>query len=68
MDFKVSFNTDNAAFQDGSLEFETTKILTRIITEVNNQGVFGFIKDSNGNSIGKWEFTDDYGNLSDSEY
>ena len=64
MNFKLEFNCDNDAFQnDGEDDFnivarnlETTRILNKIISDIN-RGVEGAtIRDINGNKVGQWSF------------
>lgn len=53
MKFKLEFNMDNAAFQDGNREFEIGRLLDQIKEKVN-QGSEGLIYDLNGNRVGSW--------------
>ncbi len=56
--FEVNFETDNAAFADGG-ELEIAIILEKIADQVRNQGrTEGVIKDSNGNTVGEWNWTE----------
>ena len=48
-------NTDNAAFQDGNKEFETVRILKKIIDQIENGKTDGVCHDINGNRVGTWE-------------
>ncbi len=52
MDFKLSFNMDNAAFEIP--EEEINRILEQIIYQVHNGMTFAGIMDINGNTIGNW--------------
>lgn len=59
---KIEFSTDNAAFyNDNSVvnywarATEISRILKRIIDEVNSGLISGPIIDINGHTIGKWE-------------
>jgi hypothetical protein len=58
MEFKVSFNCDNDAFAVFPEE-ETAKILKGLAHAVKQGLTYGPIYDSNGNGIGKWEFSFD---------
>jgi hypothetical protein len=49
---KIVFNTDNASFEDNPNEIEI--ILQRIIRLIREGQDSGLIRDSNGNTIGKW--------------
>lgn len=61
--FKVEFETSNAAFDDendGNSREEIRRILRGISFDVYENGeTGGMIRDSNGNRIGSWEYTDD---------
>lgn len=50
--FQVSFNTDNAAFEN--LE-EIPRILEVIASELREGYTDGVVVDYNGNSVGHWE-------------
>ena len=54
-EFTITFNTDNAAFEDdnnGAAEIE--RILNTITEAVKNGVYSGTISDIDGNSIGNW--------------
>lgn len=55
--FKIEFSTDNAVFDD-DFDGEVKRILTAIGRQMSNvgDGDSAVIRDSNGNSIGRWEF------------
>ena len=60
-EFKITFNTDNAAFddplQDGSSwcsRSEVNRILTFIGTEIISGRTQGIVRDCNGNTVGQW--------------
>jgi hypothetical protein len=55
--FKIKFSTDNAAFQDGNRNSETWRILREIADKLANGDESGYVRDVNGNSIGKWELS-----------
>ena len=64
MNFNVSINCDNAAFDDDLTGIEICKILGSISDKLQYIGYIepqenfrGRIKDLNGNMIGFWEFT-----------
>jgi len=58
MEFTLSFNMDNAAFQ-----FEPEQEVSRILLEVAEKVELGvtrtIIRDANGNKVGGWEITGD---------
>jgi hypothetical protein len=51
--FKVEFETGNAAFEDDFM-FEIESIFEDIVEAVSNGMEDGPIRDSNGNTVGKW--------------
>lgn len=54
---KIEFTTTSAAFMPdngGSKEYEITRILQKIIDDVENGVEHGPIMDINGNKIGQW--------------
>lgn len=58
--FKLEFETDNAAFDDGNREAETGRILREIagrIEQAEANEIIGTIRDGNGNIIGRYELT-----------
>jgi len=64
MNFNVSINCDNAAFDDDLTGIEICRILQSIEDKLQDIGYIesqenlrGRIKDLNGNMIGFWEFT-----------
>ena len=64
MNFNVSINCDNAAFDDDLTGMEICRILQSIEDKLQDIGYIepqenfrGRIKDLNGNMIGFWEFT-----------
>ena len=58
MDFKLSFNMDNAAFGECP-EIEVKRILEDISTRVVDGAAFGPVYDYNGNNIGVWSIAFD---------
>ena len=58
--FKIEFSTDNAAFDESDgyqAEREIRDILHKIAYYVTHHGdKSGMVRDSNGNTIGKWEW------------
>lgn len=50
--FMVTFETDNAAFED--YEAEVSRILRKVATQVESGSFGGVIHDSNGNRVGNW--------------
>ena len=59
--FTLTFSTDNAAFGDGDKEtqwHEVELILLRVASKIAHRKTFGAVKDSNGNTIGRWSLTD----------
>jgi hypothetical protein len=57
--FKMSFNTENAAFQDCYKEHEIRRILEKIAVQVYEGSTDGNIFDINCNKIGQWELTEE---------
>ena len=64
MEFKLQFNMDNAAFSedDGSIipqiwkrKNEVAGILNKVTDDYRDGREAGTIRDSNGNTVGKWE-------------
>ena len=54
--FKLEFSTENAAFEDS---LEVVVILERIAQKMKQGDRFGAVKDSNGNTVGRWSLTDE---------
>ena len=54
--FKLEFSTDNAAFEDS---LEVVVILERIAQKVKGGDTFGAVKDSNGNTVGRWSLSEE---------
>jgi hypothetical protein len=53
---KIEFTTDSAAFEDDT-EGEIRAIMERLVDRVTTDlCTSGTIRDSNGNTIGSWEF------------
>ena len=63
MEFTVTINLDNAAFQAGAGE-EVKRILeNQVIYEIQNTENFtlgdkGNLQDFNGNNVGRWQITE----------
>ena len=64
MNFNVSINCDNAAFDDDLIGIEICRILGSISDKLQDIGYIepqenmkGRIRDMNGNTVGEWEFT-----------
>lgn len=56
--FQLSFDTDNAAFEGGALEYEVAAILREVASMVEGYaatGKFQPVRDTNGNQIGTWK-------------
>ena len=62
---KIEFDTENAAFGQGSRLSETARILRDIAEKIENGSSLGGgpVRDINGNTVGHWEMTP-YGNSS----
>ena len=59
MKLKIEFDCDNAAFDDDNLHEESADILKRIEKDVR-MGYHGDrIRDTNGNTIGRWSLSAD---------
>lgn len=54
--FKLQFDTDNAAFEDGADVAEIRRILQEIAERVAGHWISGPISDINGNTIGWWTY------------
>lgn len=54
--FKLEFETDNAAFDDGNARNEIEQILQGIAESVFSADG-GKVRDTNGNTIGSWSYT-----------
>lgn len=61
--FEVKFDTDNDMFQGWSLEPEVTRILQCVAKQFTDgdwiENKWSNIRDSNGNSVGKFRYTKD---------
>lgn len=55
--FKIEFETDNDVFQDDQGRHGISEALAIIGEEVRYGEKDGHIRDSNGNTVGKWEWT-----------
>ena len=55
MKFTLTFNMDNAAFEDGGYE-ELRSILHEVsqMLDIEEDPNYGPVRDSNGNTIGEW--------------
>ena len=58
MKFILEINCDNAAFSDNGLAEETEWVLAGLSARVREGESFGNLKDSNGNTVGSFKFTD----------
>ena len=56
--FKLQFETDNSAFDDGAAT-EVARILRAIADRVEDGNFEGFATDNNGNSVGKFRLNGD---------
>ena len=52
--FELKFETANAAFDEGNLEFEVSRILQVVEKQVAKGLVAGKVSDVNGNKVGEW--------------
>lgn len=50
----LSFDTSNAAFDDGNGPAEAARILRRVATLIENGHEAGTIRDASGNRVGSW--------------
>lgn len=50
--FKLTIETDNAAFQDGEPAFEVARILREVADAMENGTNEGPVRDVNGNRVG----------------
>ena len=58
MKFTLKIESEDQAMTDYPIE-EMTEILNDLANQLNNGSGSGKIHDSNGNSIGEWEYTED---------
>ena len=56
MTFKLEINCDNAAFEDETLGEEFSEIMGNVILRYNAGELSGNVRDSNGNTCGKFTF------------
>jgi hypothetical protein len=58
--FKLEIATDNAAFEDDPA-YEVARILRGVLERVEHGGLVdtdsGTLRDSNGNRVGSWEYS-----------
>lgn len=54
--FTVKFETDNAAFEDENMRYETARILREIAERIETGMQYGPVRDANGNTIGEAGF------------
>ena len=62
MMFKLWINTDNAAFDDDTREFEVARMLREVADKIESNGLqwcYQNIKDINGNIVGQWAEKDE---------
>lgn len=61
MDFNLSINMDNAAFLDneGGAAGELANILHAMTDRILDGADFGFVRDTNGNTVGSFEIVAD---------
>ena len=52
--FELKFETANAAFEEGALEFEVSRILQVVEHQVAQGFTGGYVRDVNGNRVGEW--------------
>ena len=57
MGFRLEFETDNAAFEDGN--GEAVRLLLQVAARVQAGETEGLVRDINGNLVGAWRFADD---------
>lgn len=58
MGIAITFDTDNAAFDDGNGPAETARILRNIAQRIEFSGAtYGTAHDINGNKVGEWSLT-----------
>ena len=55
MKFTVNINLDNDAYNNQHIQYELIDNLKGIIAKLENANEWGTIKDSNGNTVGKWD-------------
>lgn len=56
--FKLEFKTDSAAFLDDPMT-EPANVLRRVALRIDYGETSGIVRDSNGNTIGSFELTED---------
>ncbi len=55
--FKLEINTENAAFEGEAAIDEIDILLHTVVSQVSRGLTSGKILDSNGNTVGSWEWT-----------
>jgi hypothetical protein len=55
MKFIAEIKLDNAAYDNQYIQYELIDNLKGIIAKLENANEWGTIKDSNGNTVGKWD-------------
>jgi hypothetical protein len=58
MQFTVTIDCDNAAFEDAGPEFEVARILEKLASNLTEYGPIhaGILADANGNEVGSFAF------------
>lgn len=57
MTFRMTFDMDNAAFEDDAAPFEVARILRQTADRIEREGVpthYQTIRDANGNDVGRY--------------
>lgn len=59
MQVKINITTNNAAFADGNLDAELSRIFKQLSVDTNNKGIRNIFKiqDMNGNTVGSVRVT-----------
>ena len=55
MAFRIEFDTDSAAFDDGLDAEESARILRDVARKLSDGQTSGRVRDANGNGVGTWK-------------
>jgi hypothetical protein len=58
MQFKLDINLDNDAYARDGLGYELSKAMALIASDIGLGLTRGLVRDTNGNTTGKWEITE----------
>jgi hypothetical protein len=58
MQFNLDVNLNNDAYAHDGIEYELTKAMALIESDIGLGLTRGLVRDTNGNTTGKWEITE----------